>query len=58
VLHGDDDPLAPFDQLSAFRDEMRSAEANGELDIYGGAGHSFTSPAVFLETTRNIPSSP
>src|SRR5208282_4786591 len=37
VLHGDADPLAPFDQLAAFRDEMRSAGANWELDIYGDA---------------------
>lgn len=34
VLHGDSDPVVPFDQLAVFRDEMRSAEANWELDIY------------------------
>jgi dienelactone hydrolase len=46
VLHGDADPLAPFDQLAAFRDEMRSAGANWELDIYGDARHSFTGEGV------------
>jgi dienelactone hydrolase len=42
VLHGDADPLVPFKQLAAFQDEMRSAGANWELDIYGDARHSFT----------------
>jgi len=51
VLHGDADPLATFDQLAAFRDEMRSAGANWELDIYGDARHSFTGEGV-LDQTR------
>ena len=38
--------LAPFEHLAAFRDEMRSAGANWELDIYGGARHSFTGEGV------------
>jgi dienelactone hydrolase len=42
VLHGDADPLATFEQLTQFRDEMRSAGANWELVIYGSAKHSFT----------------
>jgi dienelactone hydrolase len=47
VLHGDADPLAPFDHLAAFRDEMRSAEANWEIDIFGEARHSFTGEGIF-----------
>jgi dienelactone hydrolase len=46
VLHGDADPLSPLDQLTVFRDEMRLAEANWEIDIYGGARHSFTSEGI------------
>jgi len=46
VLHGDADPLTTFEQLAGFRDEMRSAEANWELNIYGGARHSFTGEGV------------
>lgn len=46
VLHGDDDPLSPFEQVAAFRDEMRFAQANWELDIYGGARHSFTGEGI------------
>lgn len=51
VLHGDADPLATFDQLAAFRDEMRSAGANWELDIYGDARHSFTGKGVLDQTS-------
>ena len=50
VLHGDADPLASFDQLPSFREEMRSAEANWELDIYGGARHSFTGEGLLDQT--------
>jgi dienelactone hydrolase len=46
VLHGDADPLVSFDQLAAFQDEMRTAEANWELDIYGGARHSFSGEGI------------
>ncbi|MGB2664324.1 MAG: dienelactone hydrolase family protein [Candidatus Acidiferrum sp.] len=46
VFQGDADPLVSFEQLALFRDEMRSAEANWELDIYGSARHSFTGEGV------------
>ena len=42
ILTGDDDPVVPFEKLAIFRDEMRKADANWELDIYSGAKHSFT----------------
>lgn len=42
VLTGDDDPVIPFTRVSSFRDEMRDAKANFEIDIYSGAKHSFT----------------
>lgn len=42
VLTGDEDPLVPFEQVAAFRDEMRTAGANFEIAIYSGAKHSFT----------------
>ena len=51
VLHGDADPLAPFEQLAAFRDEMRSAGANFELDVYGDARHSFTGEGTLDKTS-------
>jgi dienelactone hydrolase len=45
--HGDADPVAPFEQLAAFRDEIRSAGANWEIDIYGEARHTFTGEGIF-----------
>lgn len=42
VLTGDDDPVIPFARVSAFRDEMRGAKVNFEIDLYSGAKHSFT----------------
>jgi dienelactone hydrolase len=46
VLHGDADPVAPFEQLAAFRQEMLSAKANWEINIYGDARHSFTGEGI------------
>jgi dienelactone hydrolase len=46
VLHGDADPLVPFEQLAAFRDEMLEARANWEINIYGDARHSFTGEGI------------
>lgn len=42
VLHGDADPVVPFEKVIQFRDEMRSSDTNWEIDIYSGAKHSFT----------------
>ena len=42
VLHGDADQVASLDDLDAFRAEMRASNANWEVEIYGGARHSFT----------------
>lgn len=46
VLHGDADPHSPFAELAAFREEMLSAEANWEIDLYGDARHSFTGEGI------------
>lgn len=51
VLHGDADPVAPFEQVAAFLEEIRAAEANWELDIYGGARHSFSGEGVLDQTS-------
>ena len=42
VLTGDADPVVPLARVTEFRDEMRSAGVNFEIDIYGAAKHSFT----------------
>lgn len=45
VLHGGDDSFVPPEQVLAFWDEMRQANVNWQMNIYGGAVHSFTNPA-------------
>lgn len=42
VLHGDADPIVPFEKVVQFREEMRTAGANWEINLYCGAKHSFT----------------
>lgn len=44
AFHGADDPFTSQAQLQAFEDEMRRARADWQLNIYGGAKHSFTNP--------------
>jgi dienelactone hydrolase len=42
VLHGDADPVVPLESVIAFREEMRLAQANWQINFYGNAKHSFT----------------
>ena len=42
VLHGDADPVVPLASVIAFREEMRVADANWQINFYGNAKHSFT----------------
>ncbi len=46
VCTGADDVLVPMHQISAFSDEMNSANAQWRLILYGGAKHNFTNPAA------------
>ncbi len=46
ALIGADDPIVDGSQRRDFEDEMRAAGADWQLVVYGGAGHSFTSPAA------------
>jgi len=42
VLHGADDPYAPAAEVAALQEELRDADVDWELVLYGGAVHSFT----------------
>ncbi|MBD2576889.1 dienelactone hydrolase family protein [Oscillatoria sp. FACHB-1406] len=44
VLHGANDPLVPPAQVQAFVQEMRDAEVDWHMTMYGNAVHSFTEP--------------
>lgn len=51
VNHGADDSHVPQKQIDAFKDEMRRRKADWQLNVYGGAVHSFT-----VESAGNDPS--
>lgn len=40
------DPIIPADQRLAFEREMDAAGVDWRMNVYGGAGHSFTNPNV------------
>lgn len=42
VCTGGSDGIIPNAQVAAFEDEMRNAEADWQVNVYGGAEHSFT----------------
>jgi dienelactone hydrolase len=44
VLHGGADKFIPSRQITAFKDEMKSAGADFQFISYPGAVHSFTNP--------------
>lgn len=46
VCIGADDPIIPPEQRAAFEAEMKAAGIDWRLQLYGGAGHSFTNPAA------------
>jgi dienelactone hydrolase len=48
VCIGADDPMVPVEQRSAFEQEMRTADVDWRINIYGGALHSFTNPNAAL----------
>src|SRR5580704_10255126 len=51
VLHGDADPVVPLESVIGFRDEMRRARANWQINIYSDAKRSFTGEGAFGERT-------
>lgn len=44
--HGANDPFESADDLTAFENEMRQANVDWRLIIYGGAEHAFTQPSA------------
>lgn len=44
VCIGADDPIIPPEQRLAFESEMRAAGVDWQMNLYGGAVHSFTNP--------------
>jgi dienelactone hydrolase len=46
VCIGAEDPIIPPEQRADFEREMQAAGIDWRLQLYGGAGHSFTNPAA------------
>ena len=46
VLHGAADTHIPDEDVVAFMNEMREANANWQLNVYSDAKHAFTNPAA------------
>ncbi|MFO1157507.1 MAG: dienelactone hydrolase family protein [Reyranellaceae bacterium] len=46
VCIGAEDPIIPPEQRADFEKEMQAAGIDWRLQLYGGAGHSFTNPAA------------
>jgi dienelactone hydrolase len=46
VCIGADDPIVPPEQRAAFEKEMTDAKVDWRMNLYGGAGHSFTNPGA------------
>jgi dienelactone hydrolase len=44
IFTGADDPMATHEQVGAFIDAMRKANADYQVHIFGGARHAFTNP--------------
>ena len=52
VCHGADDPFEKPEDLAAFENEMRDANVDWQLIIYGGAVHSFTQPMAGNDNSK------
>lgn len=46
VLHGDQDPMAPNDQVQSLRQEFTKAGADWQIHLYGNKVHAFTNPVA------------
>ncbi len=46
VLVGTEDPFVSREERLVFEDEMRAAGVDWQMNVYGGARHSFTRPGV------------
>ena len=46
VLHGQDDPMAPPEQVAGFQKEMSDAGVDWQLHAYGNTVHAFTNPGA------------
>ncbi|MBJ6724502.1 dienelactone hydrolase family protein [Geomesophilobacter sediminis] len=54
ALAGADDPIVPPPQVAAFQQEMRNAKVDWQMNLYGGAVHSFTNPDAGNDPSKGV----
>jgi dienelactone hydrolase len=54
VCTGGEDAFVPSSQVAAFEEEMRNANVNWQVNVYGGAHHAFTNPDADSHHIPNI----
>jgi dienelactone hydrolase len=54
VAVGTEDPLIAVAERVAFEEEMRAGAVDWRMNLYGGAGHSFTRPGAELDGVAGI----
>ncbi len=54
VAHGEDDSFVPAEKIDAFKTALKQAGADWEMNIYGGARHSFTVPDAERKGIDNL----
>jgi dienelactone hydrolase len=52
VLHGADDPVAPMESVAQLANELTAAGVDFDMEIYGGARHSFTEWSADSDSSR------
>jgi len=55
ILHGADDPVAPMDMVAQLANELTAAGIDFDMEIYGGAQHSFTEWSANRDGARYDP---
>ncbi len=58
VAHGEADSFVPKENIDAFTQALKQAGADWEMDIYGGARHSFTVPDAERKGIDNLQYNP
>src|ERR1700734_932901 len=53
ILHGAEDPVAPFTEVVALIDQLRGAKVPWELNLYSGTEHGFSTPKDAAEEHAN-----
>ncbi len=54
ILHGADDPLVKPEEIGAFQEVMRTAGADWQMILFGGAVHSFTNPGAGSDKSKGV----